>query len=73
VEIPTAQNLTSAYIPAIDIQKISAHFLFERIVRYGSEDFIIDKENQFKNEWDLVLDLQKAIQEKGETALLKDL
>ena len=73
VEVPTAENLTAAYVPAIDIQKISAHFLFERIACYGSEDFIIDKENDFKKEWDLVLNLQKAIQEKGENVLLKDL
>jgi len=73
VEVPTAQNLTSAYIPAVDIQKISAHYLFERIARYGSEDFIIDKENEFKNEWDLILNLQQAIEEKGEKVLLKEL
>jgi membrane protein len=73
VEIPTSKNLTPAYIPAIDIQKISAHFLFERITLYGSEDFIIDKENQFKKEWDLIETLQNAIREKGESVLLKDL
>ena len=73
VEIPTSKNLTSAYIPAMDIQKITVHFLFEKIAVYGSEDFVIDKENQFKNEWNLILNLQKAIQEKGETVLLKDL
>jgi len=73
IEVPTAQNLTAAYVPAIDIQKISAHFLFDKIARYGSEDFIIDRENQFKNEWDLILNLQKAIEEKGENVLLKDL
>ena len=73
VEIPTNKNLTSAYIPAMDIQKISAHFLFEKIALYGSEDFIIDKENQFKNEWELITNLQKAIQEKGENILLKDI
>ena len=73
VEIPTDKNLTSAYLPAMDIQKISAHFLFERIARYGSEDFIIDKETVFKNEWNLILTLQNAIQEKGGDVLLKDL
>ena len=73
VEVPTNKNLTSAYIPAIDIKKISVHFLFEKIALYGSEDFIIDKENAFKNEWDLIRNLQKAIQEKGENVLLKDL
>ena len=73
VEIPTSKNLTSAYIPAMDIHKITAHFLFEKIAVYGSEDFIIDKENQFKNEWSLILNLQKAIQEKGETVMLMDL
>jgi len=62
-----------AYIPAIDINKISVSYLFERIDRYGSEDFDIDTGKKFSDEWNMILSLRESYEEKGKDVLVKDL
>lgn len=71
VETPTDDALVPAYIPALDINHISVSYLFEKIDKYGSEDFIIDTDIQFRSEWETIL----AIREPSEYGLklLKDL
>ncbi|MDH6311023.1 membrane protein [Dysgonomonas sp. PFB1-18] len=71
VETPTDDALVPAYIPSLDINHISVSYLFEKIDKYGSEDFIIDTDIQFRSEWETIL----AIREPSEygSKLLKDL
>ena len=68
---PSKDNLIPAYIPAIDINRITVNYLFEKADLYGSEDFKIDKDSKFSNEWDIVADLRLI--EKDKDILLKDL
>ncbi|MFT3992662.1 MAG: YihY/virulence factor BrkB family protein [Dysgonomonas sp.] len=63
-----------AFIPAIDINLITVDYLFNKIDLYGSEDFIVDTETEFKEEWNTILEIRNAIREKKEdNTLLKDL
>jgi membrane protein len=72
VETPTAKNLIPAYIPALDINKITVAFLFDKLDLNGSEDFKIDKNIEFKEEWKTILDIRKVIDDNF-TSLVKDL
>jgi len=71
IPTPTKDNYVSAYIPAIDINKITVNYLFERADLYGSEDFKIDKDTQFSPEWNIIADLRSV--SEGKDILLKDL
>lgn len=59
------------YVPSIDINLITINYLFEKIDTYGSEDFLIDKNVQFQNEWNIIKDLRLLDQSKD--ILIKDL
>ena len=73
VETPTEDNLVPAYIPSLDINHISVSFLFEKIDKYGSEDFMIDTDIQFQNEWNTILDIKELTNQKYDNKLIKDL
>lgn len=62
-----------AYIPALDINRITVAYLFEKIDNYGSEDFKIDKIPEFKDEWNKILEIRALIIEKEKAILVKDL
>lgn len=62
-----------AYIPAIDINKISVDYLFNKIDLSGSEDFMIDIKDEFKSEWETILEIRNMIRDKESNILLKDL
>ncbi|MFR9165676.1 MAG: YihY/virulence factor BrkB family protein [Dysgonomonas sp.] len=68
---PTKENFISAYIPAIDINKITINYLFEKVDLYGSEDFQIDTQEQFREEWNEIVNLRTV--EKSKDILIKDL
>ena len=72
-ETPSGDNLIPAYIPAIDINKITVSYLFHKIDSYGSEDFDIDINDEFIDEWDTILNIRKAIKYSGENIFVKDL
>lgn len=59
-----------AYIPAVDINKISIDYLFEKLDIVGSEDFNIDIKSKFGREWDVILNLYNP---KNKEILVKDL
>ncbi|NDW17724.1 YihY/virulence factor BrkB family protein [Dysgonomonas sp. 216] len=71
VSTPTHDDLVPAYIPAIDINKITVNYLFEKADLYGSEDFKIDVTDKFNAEWKVVSDLRTVNENRN--ALLKDL
>lgn len=73
VETPTEDNLVSAYVPAIDISHISVSYLFDKIDRYGSEDFVIDTDIEFRSEWDTIIEMRKLTATTYDNKLLKDL
>ena len=61
------------YQPALDINKISIAFLLRRIDEYGSENFKIDTEQKFKEEWLALLRTREDMLEPNSAVLLKDL
>ena len=61
------------YQPALDINKISVAFLLQRIDEYGSENFKIDTEQQFKEEWFALLKTREDMFGPNSAVLLKDL
>lgn len=73
VETPTEDTLVPAYIPALDINHISVAFLFEKIDKYGSEDFVVDRDILFCKEWSTILDIRELISHKYGDKLIKDL
>lgn len=61
------------YQPALDISKITIGYLFSKVDTAGSENFIIDKEIEFKPEWDAILQSRENIYNGNGSTLLKDL
>lgn len=73
VETPSENTLVPAYIPSLDIGHITVAYMFEKIDRHGSEDFMIDTEVQFRTEWDTILDIRNLNKPESGQKLLKDL
>lgn len=72
-ETASDEILVPAYVPAIDINKITISYFFDRIDLYGSEDFNIDIKQQFDNEWKAIINIRKDISEHEQNILIKDL
>lgn len=62
-----------AYQPSIDINQLNVAFLLEALDTYGSEDFKIDKENTFNDEWKVLIDAREAYYMNARQVLLKEL
>ncbi|MDR2138482.1 MAG: YihY/virulence factor BrkB family protein [Tannerella sp.] len=63
----------AGYQPALDIHQISVGYLLRRVDEYGSENFRIDTETAFRNEWKALLKTREAMLASGRDVLLKDL
>ncbi len=61
------------YQPAVDINILSVGYLFDKIEREGSENFKIDKNQQFKAHWEQLLKMKESTKEMNKNVLLKDL
>jgi len=66
-------NDLPAYQPAVDINKLSLGYFFEKMFEHGSEDFLIDVENLYKPHWEALVSIEKAVELKGGDILIKDL
>jgi membrane protein len=73
VETPTENDLITAYIPAVDINQITLSYFFNKIDRFGSENFTIDIEGKVKSIWDKTLEIREMIYRKESNILLKDI
>ncbi|MDR1091573.1 MAG: YihY/virulence factor BrkB family protein [Prevotella sp.] len=73
VETPSQNALVPAYIPSLDIAHITVAYMFEKIDRYGSEDFMIDTDIEFCSEWNTILDIGNFSKLDSGRKLLKDL
>lgn len=73
-EVVTDQKSEAiAYQPSIDINQLNVALLLERLDTYGSENFKIDKEEEFNDEWKILLESREEYYKKASTVLLKDL
>lgn len=74
VETPIDDSkIVPAYVPAMDIQKITVAYLFEKVDREGSEDFKIDITAEYEEEWQEILEIRRMIDQKEKDVLIKDL
>ena len=73
IETPSGKDMVPAYIPAIDIHKISVSYLFQRVDSFGSEDFNIDITEEFIDEWNVINNIRNTIHEQEKNTLIKDL
>lgn len=73
VALPTESEWVIAYAPAIDINKITVAYLFDKVNKYGSEDFVIDRKIEFRNEWEVMLAVTDYSKYPAGDILLKDL
>lgn len=61
------------YQPSMDTNQLNVAILLDRLDCYGSEDFKIDTEGEFKDEWKILLDIKQDYYDKARNVLLKDL
>lgn len=61
------------YQPSIDTSRLNVAIVLDRLDTYGSEDFKIDHENEFKDEWKILLDIKQDYYKNASSILLKDL
>ena len=63
----------SCYIPALDINKITTGYFFDRVYIHGSEDLDLDIKNRFSSEWNVFFNLRENIEINNQDVLIKDL
>lgn len=73
VELPSDDEFVKSYIPALDINMITVSFLFDKINQYGSEDFVIDIKEKFRNDWEVMIEISNYSKTPAGQILLKDL
>lgn len=61
------------YQPSMDIHQLNVAVLLDRLDTYGSEDFKIDKDKEFSDEWRVLLESRAEYYKKASQVLLKDL
>lgn len=62
-----------AYQPSMDINQLSLGILLERMDTYGSENFKVDTDGEFLDEWETIIEIKNEYYKKSDTVLLKDL
>ena len=73
-EVATDEKSESiAYQPSMDINQLNVGILLDRLDTYGSENFKIDKDEEFNEEWRVLVDSREEYYKKASKVLLKDL
>lgn len=74
IETPSEKDdMIMAYVPALDINKITVDYLFLKVDSYGTENFKIDIEDEFLNEWQLIIDIRSIVNKSKGNLLVKDI
>lgn len=61
------------YQPSIDINQLNVAVVIDRLDTYGSENFKIDKDEEFSDEWKILTESREEYYKKASKVLLKDL
>lgn len=61
------------YQPSMDVNQLTLAVLLERLDCYGSENFKVDRDEEFLDEWKTVVKIKEEYYRKADTILLKDL
>ncbi len=62
-----------AYMPAIDINKITITYFFNKIDAYGAENFNLEDREDFKSIWEYTFRVRETINRVSKNKLVKDL
>lgn len=62
-----------AYQPSLDINQLSIAVLLDRLYTHGSEDFKVDREQEFGDEWKALLKARDEYYSSARKVLVKDL
>lgn len=73
-EVVTDEKSTDiAYQPSMDINQLNVAVVLDRLDSYGSENFKIDREEEFSEEWRVLVESREEYYKKASKVLLKDL
>ncbi len=72
-EIVNDNERIHAWQPAMDIHQITVGIVLDRLEKFGSEDFKIDREYMFNKEWEALVKASKVQRESTENIKLMDL
>lgn len=62
-----------AYQPSMDISKLNVSILLDRLDSQGSENFKVDKEKKFNDEWEVLMKAKEEYYKSAAKVLIKDL
>lgn len=62
-----------AYQPSMDVNQLNVAIILDRLDTYGSENFKIDKDEEFNDEWKVLTDSREEYYKKAGKVLVKDL
>lgn len=62
-----------AYSPSVDIHYLSVAVLLDKLDKFGSESFKVDRENQFHDQWSALIKARQEYYNSSDKILLKDL
>ncbi len=62
-----------AYVPAVDINKITIAYFFNKIDTNGSESFNLERREDFKEIWKYVSGIRETVSRASKNKLVKDL
>ena len=62
-----------SYQPSMDVSQLNVAILLDKLDTYGSENFKIDKEEKFNDEWKVLTESRTEFYKSASKVLLKDL
>lgn len=68
-----ADERVIAFQPAVDINLISVNYIMAKLDAKGSEDFMIDTDDEFQAHWQVLVESRSCMYESESDLLLKDL
>ena len=72
-EVVDEDNDDIGYQPSMDINKMNVALLLDRLDTHGSEDFKIDKDKEFSEQWNVLTKAREEYYRSASHVLLKDL
>jgi len=72
-EVVDEKDEEIGYQPSMDINKLNVALLLDRLDTHGSEDFKIDKDKEFSDQWEVLMAAREEYYKSASNVLLKDL
>ncbi|MDE5700928.1 MAG: YihY/virulence factor BrkB family protein, partial [Bacteroides sp.] len=72
-EVVDEKSEEISYQPSMDINQMNVALLLDRLDTHGSEDFKIDKDKEFSEQWNVLTRAREEYYRNASHVLLKDL